>query len=156
MVVFANGTPKGAQVILQERGLWRQNFLCSVRISRSPTAFGPSALSDAATVLAGFFLSSPTAGLRSFLAEIVEMQGHRRISLPKKPSKLNPLSFIWGHSKHHIHRDCCSSTETLRNMVSKCLRPEVVSDELVLSYFRRVNRILEAYRDGIEYGSEKL
>jgi hypothetical protein len=85
--------------------------------------------------------------------EVIEKHGHLVTFLPKYHPELNPIEYVWGRSKSYARKHCEYSLPALRQMIPKCLGQSVVTDKMVLQFFARVERIMDAYRHGEAYGT---
>jgi hypothetical protein len=59
--------------------------------------------------------------------------------------EMNPIVYVWGKAEKFSRQNCAYSLPALREMIPRCLGQEGVSDELVLKFFERVDRIQNAY-----------
>ena len=82
-----------------------------------------------------------------WLQKTVEERGHRMIFFPKFHCELNFIEMIWGYLKSKLRRECSFSFSVLCNRV-----PEILSEEIPISFFRRAERhclrFMSGYRNG--------
>jgi hypothetical protein len=95
-------------------------------------------------------------GQKCMVAEVIERHGHLAAFLPKDHPELNPIEYVWGRSKMYARAKCSYSLPALRTMIPECLGPDVITDEIVWKFFRRVDRIMDAYRSGDTYGTPEF
>jgi hypothetical protein len=108
---------------------------------------------------------------RSRLEEAVEGAGHIALFYPKYHCEMNWIEYYWGACKKYARRHCTytlpgiSSPASpaiqtnlfaltgLRQVVPKAL--ESVKPSLIFKYWRRTQRIIQAYREGAVFGDKQ-
>jgi hypothetical protein len=154
-MVLPNGEAKGAKWILQERGLWNEGMLVQCKDPHNSTRNDPGCLAGCHRCARGLLAMEPDfRAQKCRVAEVIEKHGHLVTFLPKYHPELNPIEYVWGRSKIYARQHCSYSLPALRTMVPECLGQGVVTDELVWKFFGRVDRIMEAYRQGEQYGTQ--
>ncbi|RPA90984.1 hypothetical protein L873DRAFT_1715842, partial [Choiromyces venosus 120613-1] len=78
--------------------------------------------------------------------------GHLVLFLPKFYCELNWIEYYWGQSKKYARENCSYSIEALCDILPIAL--DSVMPQLIGKYYCKTQRILQAYYDGIVYGSE--
>ena len=133
-LVFDDGTPKGAEQILIERGFQNTKSLV---------------LADMITILANHpdFKEEKNA-----LATFVEGKGHKALFLPKFHCELNGIERVWGHSKRIARAYCSYSLLSLRETVPFAL--DSVTPENIRNYINKSRVYMFAYLGGSIPGSE--
>lgn len=85
------------------------------------------------------------------LQDKVEEMGYMVLFYPKFHCELNWIEYYWGRSKKYARDNCGYSIEALRKVVPEAV--ESATKELIGRYFRKSLRILNAYKDGLQYGT---
>jgi hypothetical protein len=156
------GEPKGIEVVLRERGLWPRN-------GWRPDGFGK------------FLLRCPTADeregcppdsdggccARAMLAaqqDFREQKGQLEEELvaanqlcifyPKFHCEMNFIERFWCGAKWYSRENCSYSFEALRATVPKAL--DSVTTASIHRHYKHCERIIEAYSDGMTYGTEEF
>lgn len=88
------------------------------------------------------------------LQEEIERSGHQVLFFPKFHCELNWIEYYWGRAKKYARDNCGYSIEALRETVPKAVHS--VNSTLIGKYFRKSMRILQAYKDGITYGTQEF
>ena len=94
-----------------------------------------------------------------WLQETINKAGHMMIFLPKFQCELNYTEMIWGYAKTRLRRTCGYSFGDLQKQL-----PQLLSDGIPLSFFKKAQRhcfrYMDAYRVGLtgellEYAATK-
>ena len=88
------------------------------------------------------------------LQEEIEARGHKVIFYPKFHCELNPIEPYWCKAKWYTREYCDYGLEGLRQTVPEALAP--AEQKTICGFLNRSMRIIEAYRDGLQYGCEEF
>lgn len=144
------GKPKGIKQILKERGLWPAEGL----LLDCPPRDGKSSCLP----VGGCCARKVLAAERDFreqkcqLREGLEAHGQVVIFLPKFHCELNPIECYWCQAKWYCRENCDYTFKGLRETVPKALAS--VRNSSILGYWNQVFRIIDAYKAGVQYGTE--
>jgi hypothetical protein len=153
-MVLPDGQAKGAKMILQECGLWDEGLLVQCKDVLDSSRLNPGCLQGCDRCARGRLANEPDfQAQKCRVEEVIVKHGHLVTFLPKYHPELNPIEYVWGQSKIYARKNCEYSLPALREMVPKCLGQAVVTDKIVLQFFARVERIMDAYRHGERYGT---
>ena len=149
-MVMPDGSPKGLQIVLQERGLWRPKLRVQYR---RPDGKKNKECLNGGTCCARALIAKEEdfKAQRSRLEEEVELKGHMVCFLLKYHCELNFIEYYWGVAKRYTRRRCGYNIRTLRKMVPKYLNS--VKTTLIWKFWARTERMMRAYREGIAYGT---
>ena len=149
-MVMADGTPKGLQMVLQERGLWRPKLRVQCR---KPDGKKNKLCLNGGTCCARALIAqeSDFKAQKSRLEEEVEEKGHLVYFFPKYHCELNFIEYYWGAAKRYARRRCGYNIRALRKMVPECLNS--VKPTLIWKFWARTERMMRAYREGYAYGT---
>ncbi|KAA8910532.1 hypothetical protein FN846DRAFT_917608 [Sphaerosporella brunnea] len=89
---------------------------------------------------------------RSRIEEIVEDMGYLVMFYPKFHCELNWIEYYWGACKHYARKHCNYTLPGLMEAVPEAL--ESVKRSLIFKYWRRAQRIIQAYREGVTFGDK--
>jgi len=119
-MVMPDGSPKGLQIVLQERGLWRPKLRAQCR---RPDGKKNKECLNRGTCCARALISKEEdfKAQRSRLEEEVELKGHMVCFLRKYHCELNFIEYYWGAAKRYARRRCGYNIRALRKMVPECL-----------------------------------
>lgn len=164
-MVFANddlsvqegwrGKPKGAKIILQERGLWsdyRQDgtrFLFSCGKKGCETRGNLKDKCCASALLASLPDFQQQKGR---LEEELNREGHIPVFYPKFHCEVNFIERFWCSAKRYARENCQYSLIELRKTVPMALHS--VPTETILRYHQHCERIIDAYAFGLPYGTK--
>jgi hypothetical protein len=149
-MVMADGSPKGLQMVLEERGIWRPRL--RVQCRRPDGKKNKLCLNGGSCCARALIANEPDfKAQRSRLEEEVELKGHLVCFFPKYHCELNFIEYYWGAAKRYARRRCGYTIRALRNMVPECLNS--VKPTLIWKYWARTERMMRAYREGIAYGT---
>ena len=132
-LVMDDGTPKGAALILEERGINTQTLK----------------LADMKIVLS---FHEDFRDERSALHNLVEGRGHMVMFLPKFHCELNGIERVWGHAKRYTRAHCDYRFDSLRRTVPEALNS--ISCETIANYIRRSRSYMFSYLKGSQPGKE--
>ena len=91
---------------------------------------------------------------KGMLEEEVHKRGHLVLFFPKFHYKCNWIEYFWGDAKRRTREQCDYSWDGLKRTVPRVLES---TDEIRISrWFKTSARIIEAYREGIAYGTEEF
>ena len=152
-MVQPDGTPKGLQMVLQERGLWRPRLRVQCR---RPDGKKNKQCLNGGTCCARALIAqeSDFKAQKSRLEEEVQLTGHLVHFFPKYHCELNFIEYYWGAAKHYARQRCGYHIKALRKMVPECLNS--VKPTLIWKYWARTERMMRVYREGIAYGTADL
>lgn len=149
---FDNGTQKGVKVVLQERGLWHDKLRLDCSQSDPQDIHPIKNFCCARHILA----SEPDfkAHQVSILEEVIMNAGHQALFYPRFHCELNAIEYYWGSAKQYTRENCDYSFPSLRTTVPLALQS--VSSSTISRFFQTTERMMEYYRNGIQYGSNKF
>jgi hypothetical protein len=145
------GKPKGLKQILKERGLWHREYYTTCPTTLGRPGCSPEGMCCARKILAK---EQDFREQKGRLQEEIEARRHKVIFYPKFHCELNPIESYWCKAKWYAREYCDYSLEGLRRTVPKALAS--VDKKSIWGFFNRSMRILEAYRDGLQYGCEEF
>ncbi|RPA91713.1 hypothetical protein L873DRAFT_1838619 [Choiromyces venosus 120613-1] len=149
-MVMPDGSPKGLQIVLQERGLWRPRL--RVQCRRPDGKKNKACLNGGTCCARALIASEPDfKAQRSRLEEEVELKEHLVCFFPKYHCELNFIEYYWGAAKRYARRRCGYNIRALRKMVPECLNS--VKPTLIWKFWARTERMMRAYHEGIAYGT---
>jgi len=149
-MVQSDGTPKGLQMVLQEKGLWRPRLCVQCRWPDGKK--NKQCLSGGTCCARALIAQEPDfKGQKCRLEEEVELTGHLVHFFPKYHCELNFIEYYWGAAKHYAGQRCGYHIRALRKMVPECLNS--VKPTLIWKFWARTERLMRAYREGIAYGT---
>lgn len=88
---------------------------------------------------------------KSTLQEAIEMRGHHSVFLPKFHCECNFIEYFWGETKRYARSHCSYSIIGLREVIPEFLAS--VSPNLIWKYWNRSQCTIQAYWDGLIYGT---
>ena len=149
---FPNGEQKGIRVVLQERGLWREKLRLDCKGTERQEVHPQKSFCCARHVLA----AEPDfqAHQMSLLEQAITDAGHSVLFYPKFHCELNAIEYYWGAAKHYTRENCDYSFPSLRIMVPASL--ESISSTTIWRFFKKTERMMDYYREGVQYGSEEF
>ena len=149
-MVMVDGTPKGLQMVLQERGLWRHKLRVQCR---KPDGKKNKLCLNGGTCCARALIAQEPdfKAQKSRLEEEVEAKGHLVYFFRKYHCELNFIEYYWGAAKRYARRRCGYNIWGLRKMVPECLNS--VKPVLIWKFWARTERMMRAYREGYAYGT---
>lgn len=158
-MTLPDGTPKGLKIVLMERGLWPSNrrllTQCSVKSGTGKSKLKKECLNGGTCCARALMANEPDfACQKSEIQETIEALGHCVIFYPKYHCELNFIEYFWGTAKQYARANCGYSYQDLKKMVPEAL--DSVPKTRIWKYWARSNRMMEAYRAGIVYGSEEF
>lgn len=139
------GQPKGMRQVLIERGLWRNGLVMQCKKDESGVKCKSYATDCCAKQILD--LQPNFKEQTSLVQEVIESAGHLCIFLPKFHCELNFIEFFWGAAKRYLRENCDYSFATLQENMPKALAS--VSVETIRKWEHRMQRWMEAYRDGL-------
>ena len=152
-MIMPDGSPKGLQVVLQERGLWRQRL--RVQCRRPDGKINKACLNGGTCCTRALMANEPDfKAQRSHVEEEVKVNGHLVHFFPKYHCELNFIDYYWGAAKRYACRRCGYTIRALRKMVPECLNS--VKPTLIWKFWARTERMMRAYREGITYGTPEF
>lgn len=143
-----DGTPKGIQQVLLERGKWPETGLRLECKSASEHRDDNSCC--ARRVLAAEPDFRAQCGL---IQEHIEARGHLVMFYPKFHPELNFIEYFWGACKRYAREHCQHTLAGLRTTVPQAL--EAVPVTTIRKFHRRTLRIMDTYREGVALGSKE-
>ena len=132
-LVMEDGAPKGAAMILQERGVNTDTLK----------------LEDMRVILS---CHDDFKNEKSALHQKLERRGHTVIFLPKFHCELNGIERVWGHAKRYTRAYCDYRLESLRSTVPTAL--DSISKETIQAYIQRSRNYMFSYLKGSMPGKE--
>lgn len=159
--VTLKGKPKGIKQVLLERDLWPANNWRTdghAFLLECPRSHGRSGCSK--ELPGGCCARSLLSMQKDFrdqkgrVQEEVEGAGHVVIFYPKFHCELNFIEHFWCYAKWWIRDHCEYSIGGLRENIPKALHS--VSSKSINRYYERCMRIIAAYSEGTEYGTEEF
>lgn len=141
------GQPKGARVILQERGLWDSSLPLTCRKDKGNCNGKCCARSIIADQI-------DFKNQHSMLEELLESQGQIVLFYPKFHCELNWIERYWGACKAFTRQNCTYTFPGLRNTVPLALAQ--VPNKTISRYFNKTVRIVEAYAQNLEYETSQF
>ena len=145
--------PKGCKSVLQEHGLWPEKELrhdCKSRKNKKDkTHTDDSCCTRRLLSVQPDFLEQ-----KSRRQEEIEKRGHLCMFFPKFLCELNWIEYRWGRAKWYTRGNCGYNWPLLVKMVPKALQE--IPSLLLIKYWGKSTRILEAYYTGLHYGTAPL
>jgi transposase len=140
--------PKGAKVVLHERGLWRAGL--NLRCGKG------GCNNDWTDCCAKQILDHQPdfQAQKSLVQETIEGTGHTCVFLPKYHCEINFIEYFWGVVKHYLQEHCDYSFTTLKLNMPKALASVPV--ELIRKWEHRAWRFIDAYAEGLDAHSAQL
>ncbi len=132
-LVMDDGTPKGAEMILLERG---------INASRLK-------LDNMRVILVNH---DDFKGEKNALDTMLGSKGHTAMFLPKFHCELNGIERVWGHSKRIVRAYCDYTLASLRENVLHSL--DSISAETIKNYIQRSRNYMFTYLGGNRPGTE--
>lgn len=165
-MVFANnhrdpalrGKPKGAQHVLQERGLWRYWRSDGGRFRlECPTTFDRSGCPEQMPeggCCARRLLSVQRDFLeqKGWLEDELEKAHQELLFYPKFHCELNFIERFWCSAKFYTRENCQYSLEGLREVLPVAIQS--VSSAAINRYYNHCARTIDAYASGCNYGTK--
>jgi hypothetical protein len=159
------GKAKGLKAVLKERGLWPANDrrVDGMRfLLKCPTTGGrPGCELRVDTELEGICCAqSMMAAQRDFqeqkgwLQQELDAANQEVIFYPKFHCELNFIEYFWCAAKWYTREHCEYTIEGLRKVVPKALAS--ITTASINRYYHRSMRTLEAYADGLVYGTREF
>ena len=128
-----DGTPKGAAMILEERGINTASLK----------------LEDMRIILN---CHDDFKNEKNALHTVLERRGHTAVFLPKFHCELNGIERVWGHAKRYTRAQCDYTFNSLRKTVPEAL--DSIPVQTVRNYLQRSRNYMFAYLQGSVPGSE--
>ena len=157
-MVQADGRPKGLKIVLTECGLWPEDgrrFLaqCSIRSSTGKSSKpNPRCLQGGNCCARALLASQPDfRAQRSQIEQAIIEAGHEIIFYPPFHCELNFIEYYWGAAKRYTRENCEYDFESLKRLVPEALAG--VPNTLIWKYWAKTQRIMDAYRSKVVYGS---
>ena len=132
-MVMDDGTPKGAAMILEERGINTATLK----------------LEDMKIILS---CHDDFKNEKSALHQKLEAKGHTVLFVPKFHCELNGIERVWGHAKRYTRAYCDYKFDSLRSTVPKAL--DLIPKETIKNYIQRSRNYMFSYLPGREMESE--
>ncbi|RPB02022.1 hypothetical protein L873DRAFT_573278 [Choiromyces venosus 120613-1] len=85
------------------------------------------------------------------LQEMIEATGHTVLFYPKFHCELNWIEYYWGQVKRYTRDNCEYNYEGLKTIIPQALSS--VKPTTISLFYARTQRIMEAYHNGLTYGS---
>ena len=152
--------PKGIKRVLEERGLFREGLRLECRKEwtdengKKHTKKGcVNGIEDCCgrRILE---LQPDFREQKGMVEEEVTRRGHLVMFYPKFHCELNWIEYFWGDGKRRTRQLCDYTFNGLRKTVPEVLKS---TEEIRISrWFRKSERIVGAYRDGLVYGSKEF
>jgi len=89
---------------------------------------------------------------KGMIQEAIETQGHIAIFYPKFHCEINFIEYFWSAAKHYTLDNCSYSLEGLRKIIPEALM--FINREKIWKYHQKTLRIMDAYREGLNYGEK--
>jgi hypothetical protein len=136
------GKPKGIQVVLEERGLWKDGM----RLECAKKGCANKAKVDCC---ARKLLSEQPdfKEQKGWIQETVEKMGHKVLFYPRFHCELNYIEYFWAAVKEYAREHCDYSFKGLKEVVPRAL--ESVEVLTIRKFARRAQRYMDAYRKGL-------
>ena len=153
------GQPKGIRQVLYERGLWQDYrndgsrflLLCPKTKDRSGCDRTLNGECCATTLLQ----SQPDfKEQKGWLQELVEETGHSVIFYPKFHCELNFIERFWCSAKYYTRENCGYSLNDLCQTIPKAF--ESIPIATINRFYRHCARMIDAYDDGLQYGTKEF
>lgn len=155
------GKPKGIKQVLLERGLWPESsrrsdgFAFTLECPRSHERPGCSKdLPGGCCARALLAAQQDFKEQKSRLQEEIEAAGHEVIFYPKFHCEINFIEHFWCGVKWWLRDHCEYSINGLRRNLPEALHS--VTPTSINRYYERCKRIIVAYGEGCEYGTEEF
>jgi len=149
-MVIPEGIPKGLQIVLQERGLWRPRL--HVQCRKPNGQRNKRCLNGASCCARALIAQEPDfKAQNSRLEEEVELIGHLVHFFPKYHCELNFIEYYSGAAKHYACQRCGYTIRALRKIVPQSLNS--VKSTVIREYWARTGRMMTAYREYSAYQS---
>ena len=132
-MVMDDGTPKGAAMILEERGINTATLK----------------LEDMKIILS---CHDDFKNEKSALHQKLEAKGHTVLFVPKFHCELNGIERVWGHAKRYTRAYCDYKFDSLRSTVPKAL--DLIPKETIKNYIQRSRNYMFSYLKGSLPGRE--
>lgn len=85
--------------------------------------------------------------------EVIEAKGHLVLFYPKFHCELNWIEYFWARVKLYTRTHCEYNIQSLRENIPLALS---WASDLIPKWWGKSLRIMEAYRDGISFGTEEF
>ena len=159
-MVLPDGRPKGLKIVLTERGLWPQDgrkFLaqCSVMSSTGKsTKPNPRCLDGGGCCARTVLAAQPDfQSQRSQIEQAILNTGYEVIFYAAFHCEINFIEYYWGAAKHYTCENCEYDFESLKHLIPKALAG--VPKQQIWRYWAKAQRIMDAYRSKVVYGSKE-
>lgn len=155
------GRPKGAKQILIERGLWtdvrsdgaRMRYTCPTGDS-FPGCAKSGQLHNKCCARAILASQNDFQSQKGYLEEQLELKGQLAMFYPKFHCEMNFIERFWCDTKRFAREHCTYSLKGLRQNVPAAV--DSVTKATINRHYRHCERVIEAYLDGEEYGTESF
>lgn len=147
------GKPKGIKRVLKERDLWpaERGLLLECPRTHNRPGCSPEGGCCARRILEA---EQDFQQQKGRLQEEVEKLGHRVIFYPKFHCELNFIERYWCQAKWYARENCGYDFQKLKTLVPEALAS--VSQSTIRGFYRKALRTIDAYRNGISYGTEEF
>ncbi|RPA94627.1 hypothetical protein L873DRAFT_1837574 [Choiromyces venosus 120613-1] len=144
-MVYENGIPKGIEAVLQERGLWAAGLRLECPKLQCEDCRARKRCKKILSLQYDFL------NQKGKLQEMIEATGHTVLFYPKFHCELNWIEYYWGQVKRYTHDNCEYNYEGLKTIIPQALSS--VKPTTISLFYARTQRIMEAYHNGLTYGS---
>jgi len=151
------GKAKGIQQVLKERGLWRDRCTDGRKfLLICPKTFDRPGCNP--TLPGGCCATTLLQSQRDFqqqkgqLQEEVEAAGHSVIFYPKFHCELNFIERFWCAAKHYTRENCRYTFDDLRKTIPAAFKS--IPTATINRFYHHCARTMDAYRNGLDYGTK--
>ena len=152
--------PKGIKRVLEERGLFREGLKLECKkqwTDENGQKHTKKGCVDGVEDCCGrriLELQPDFREQKGMVEEEVTRRGHLVMFYPKFHCELNWIEYFWGDGKRRTRQLCDYTFNGLRKTVPEVL--ESTEEVRILRWSKKSERIVGAYRDGLEYGSKEF
>ena len=152
--------PKGMKRVLEERGLYRDGLRMECKkqwTDEQGQRHTRRGCVDGDEDCCGrriMELQPDFQEQKGLLEEEVTRRGHLVMFYPKFHCELNWIEYFWGDGKRRTRQLCDYTLKGLRRTVPEVL--ESTEEVRIFRWFKKSSRIIGAYRDGLNYGTEEF
>ena len=143
------GKPKGVKQILLERGEWDREYYLECPKTLGRPGCLPEGRCCGRAILA---VERDFREQKGLLQEELESRGQKVIFYPKFHCELNPIEPYWCKAKWFTRENCDYTLNGLRSAIPSALAS--VHSSSINGFFQRSLRTIDAYKDGVRYGTE--
>ena len=153
-MIMEDERAKGLKRVLEERGLWRTGLRLQCKKPGTDKRLKTCLLGGQCCARALMANEADFRNQKCRLQEEVEHYSHQVLFYPKFHCELNFIEYMWGAAKKYTRNHCGYSIKTLRYLIPEALHS--IEPGLIWKFSQKAERIMEAYCQGIAYGSPEF